>query len=219
MPKRLLFLGVLALTVAQVASAAFLTQTLGDQDFADGVNTTVSTFNGANAGDPAPFNAFNGSDVSGPNFSASWTFNGYGGAIALPVLSATLTIGMYEAESAATGSQVATATVNGVVDIRTDIDTAFEANQGASGQVRVYVIALPASTFAQIATGSSTFALDLAAPGLGVLGETTFNGAGIDFATLDIVTQDAIPEPGTVSLFLVGFAGLAGLRLRRRANR
>jgi hypothetical protein len=215
MPNRALLLGVLLLAASQVVPAALLTQTLGDQDFADGVTITVGTFNGANAGDPAPFNIFNGSDVSGPNFSASWTFNGYGGPIALPVLSVTLTIGMYEHESAASGSQVASATINGLADITSTIDTAFEASPGASGQVRVYVISLPAGTFAQIATGSSTFALALQGPGLGVLGETPFNGAGIDFATLDIVTQDVIPEPAALSLFLVGFAGMAGLRYRR----
>lgn len=45
---------------------------IGDQDFADGAAPATSAFLTAGAGEPAPFDGvFNGSNVSGPNFSAS----------------------------------------------------------------------------------------------------------------------------------------------------
>jgi hypothetical protein len=206
-----------AILSAAIGQAALITQTLGDQDFTNGQVVGSATFTGANGGDPVPFNTFIGSDVNGPNFSTSWTFNSYGGAILDPILSATLTFGIYDNDSAAPGSQVGSAAV-GATDLTSLIDAAFEANPGANSEVRVYTITLPGSAFTQLATGSATFSLALAGPGLGALGATTFNGAGLDFSRLDITTQagSTVPEPGTISLLGAGLALFLGTVLFRR---
>jgi hypothetical protein len=45
------------------------------------------------------------------------------------------------------------------------------------------------------------------------------NDGGAEIKTLDAIgfNQNTVPEPGTVSLFAVGFAGLVAYRRRRRA--
>ena len=207
-----------ALTFGSAANAAVTTQMLGDADFTNGQTVGTGVFTGANAGDPAPFNQFIGSDVTGPNFSASFTFS-YG-AIAAPITSATILLGLYEGESAASGSQVASFTVDGIA-ITALLNTAMETTPGAISQENYYTVSLPGTTFAALADGSATFLLNLQGPGLGALGETTFNGAGLDFATLTINSQPQggrpVPEPATWSVLLLGGVGL--LVSRRRARR
>jgi hypothetical protein len=180
-----------------------ITQTLGHQAYADGTHLGTATFQTAHAGDPAPFDgAFIGSDVSGPNFSASWTFS-YGAVS--NIASAALALGIYDGDSAATGDQVASFTINGV-DLTSLMNAAFEANQGSTGFVNDYSIAIPSSVFSQLETGTATVSLSLQGPGLGVLGDTSFNGAALDFSTIAITT----PEP---SAFLLAGMGLLGLLL------
>jgi hypothetical protein len=197
---------------AQAASAATTSLTLGDQDFADGAMPSTGAFATAGTGEPAPFDGqFIGSDVSGPNFSASWTF-----AYAAPVdvvTGGSLTLGIYEHESAASGHQVASFSLNGI-DLTPQLDALFESHGGASREDSVYTLTLPASTFAALGTGSVTFALALNGPGLGVLGETPFNGAALDFSTLNVTTQP-IPEPDTLALFLLGMPALLLARRRK----
>jgi hypothetical protein len=84
------------LCLGVVAQAGVITQTLGGSGgFANGQKPIgVATWNAAVAGHSAPFNAFNGSDVSGPNFNASWAFT-YGSLGAVFVTSATIQIGLY----------------------------------------------------------------------------------------------------------------------------
>ena len=141
-----------ALAFGSAANAAVTTQMLGDADFTNGQSVPTATFTGASAGDPAPFNQFIGSDVAGPNFSASFTFN-YG-AIVGPITSATIQLGLYEGDSAASGNQVASFTVDGV-DITALLNTALEATPGATGQEIYYTVSLPGATFAALADGSA----------------------------------------------------------------
>ena len=199
--------------------AGVITQTLGgNAGFADGsTNARVGTWNTATAGFGAPFNVFNGSDVSGPNFSASWTFS-YG-AIAETIVSASLQIGIYDIDSAATGNQVASYT-EGTNDLTSLLNSVSEGLHGGTGAVNneydILTIVLPAATFADLASGTAGIALNLQGPGLGVLGNTTSNGAGIDFSTITINTQAAgsTPEPATWMLLAGGACVLVG-RLRR----
>jgi hypothetical protein len=177
---------------------------IGTQHFADGSKPGTGTFNAAVAGQPAPFNGFIGSDITGPNFSGTWN---YIFTPPSPIGGATLELGIYDHDSAAAGNQVASFTLNGTVDLTTTLNTAFEAHGGTNSEYDLYTITLPGTAFSALSTGSATFALTLQGPGLGVLGTTPFNGAGLDFATLDIapVVVAAVPEPSTASLSLSAF--------------
>lgn len=198
------------LTGSQVALAGTVV-TLGDQDFADGDTPTTGAFLSAGAGEPAPFNGvFIGTDTSGPNFSSSWTFS-YG-AIADTITGGSLKFGIYDHESAASGNQVASFTVNGV-DFTGALNTLFESHGGASRENNVYTLTLPSSTFAGLASGTVNVSLALTGPGLGLFGETPFNGAALDFSTLDIAT--AVPEPLTSTLLLLGVPAVLAAARRK----
>jgi hypothetical protein len=203
---------------ALTLNASVITSTLGSAtpNFTDGqTGIGTATFNAAVAGNAAPFNGFLGSDVNGPNFSATWTY-GYG-PISLPTISsATLTIGIYDADSVATGNQVASFLLSGV-DLTSLLNTAFEAQQGASGGYNIYTITLPSSTFSALASGAPSFSLSLQ-NGQGILGGTPFNGAGLDFSTLAITagTTTNTPEPAT---WLMLGAGLGAMVIGRRLRR
>src|SRR5579862_3693673 len=54
----------------------------------------VATFNGKVLGQPAPFDAYIGSNPTGPNFSASWTFGPYTLPTSPTITGATITIGI-----------------------------------------------------------------------------------------------------------------------------
>ena len=95
-----------------LANATTISQTLGGVDFTNGQTVGAGTFNAASSGQPAPFNAFIGSDISGPNFSGTWTFS-YG-AIADTITGATLEIGLLDGDSAAPGNQVASYSIGGI---------------------------------------------------------------------------------------------------------
>jgi hypothetical protein len=203
---------VSAASVSTSVDAAVLTQMLGDQDFTDGQAVGSGTFTAANAGDPAPFNTLVGSDVVGPNFSASWT---YSGAPIANVASASILIGLYEGDSSAAGDQAASFTLNGTVNLTALLNTAMNAKGGLTGHEDYYTVNLPAAALTEIATGQATFSLTLQ-NGLGVLGPTDFNGAGLDFATLTVVTQ-AVPEPAAWSLsLLLGVSLLCARRFSKR---
>ena len=197
------------LTGSQVALAGTVV-TLGDQDFADGDTPTTGAFLSAGAGEPVPFNGvFVGSD-SGSNFSTSWTFS-YS-AIADTITGGSLKFGIYDHESAASGNQVASFTVNGV-DFTDALNTLFESHGGTSREDNVYTLTLPSSTFAGLASGTVNVSLALTGPGLGLFGETPFNGAALDFSTLDIAT--AVPEPLTSTLLLLGVPAVLAAARRK----
>lgn len=203
------------------AQAATVSQTLGTVvevsgvPVVDGQAFPSGAFTGSS--DPAPFDVPNGTDGSGPDFSASWTFT-YAAPLG-PVNSGLLEFGLYDGDSAASGDQVALFTLNGF-DLTAELNAILEAKPGLQGSENFYSFVLPGSVYAQLATGSATFALTLKGPGLGILGETPNNGAWLDFATLTVGSRDVdpgpgIPEPSAWALMIAGF-GLAGAGLRRR---
>lgn len=208
------FLALALLSCGTQIASANVTVSLGEQDFADGATPTTGAFLTAGAGEPAPFDGvFRGSDITGPNFSANWTFS----YVAQPsVLGASLTLGIYDHESSAQGSQVASFALNGI-DLTGALNQVLESRIGSSRQDNVYLLPLPSSTFAALGTGSATFSLVLQGPGLGILGETTFNGAALDFSTLSVTT---VPEPATVILMSLGLVGLGiARRISARSSR
>lgn len=209
---------------AAMLQAGVVTQTLGTSaGFADGsTNARVGAWNTDTSGNPAPFNGFNGSDTTGTSFAADWAF-GYG-VITDTILSATLTIGIYDIDSAASPNNQVASYTEGSVDLTALLNAVSAGLNGATGAVNneydILTITLPSSTFADLAAGSPIITLDLQGPGLGTLGSTTSNGAGIDFSTITIDTQAAAsptPEPASFALLLAGLGSLAGRRWLRRA--
>lgn len=193
------------------SAMATTTVTLGDQDYADGATETTGNFATSGAGEPAPFDgAYLGSDVFDANFSATWTFS-Y--APQVSVTGGSITIGIYDHDSAASGNQVSSFTLNGI-DLTADLNTLFESYGGTNTEINVYTLILPNSTFADLASGSVQFNLDLQGAGLSVLGETTYNGAGLDYSTLHVETAStpSVPEPATMSLLLLGLPALLAAR-------
>jgi len=215
--KGLRWLAPAALALMAQGAAADVAVTLGDQDFTDGSTPTIGDFLTAGSGEPAPFSGvFSGGDAAS-NFSASWTFS-Y--APLSTIVGASLKLGIVDHESAATGNQVASFKLNGV-DLTSALNTLFESHGGASREYNIYDLVLPNSVFAALMTGTATFALDLQGPGLGLFGESTFNGAALDFSTLSITTQTTttngtVPEPATGALAAMAAVGLVALRRRAR---
>jgi hypothetical protein len=192
---------ILVMVLGNVGLAVSVT--LGDQDFTNGSFPGFDAFNTKSVGEPPPFDMFRGSDY-GSSFSESWTFN-YSSLI---VTNATLTLGIYDHDSQAPGSQISSFMVDSI-SISSLLDTKFEGSGGAQAQYNIYSIILPASTFSVLSDGVATFSLTLKGPGLEDGGGTTGgNGAGLDFATLTVV-----PEPATMSLLALG--GLAVMRRRK----
>lgn len=222
-----LLIGLLG--ASAMAQAGMIMNTLGNAmpGFNDGDTPTAPQVGTAQGGQPAPFNQPFGSDVlvGLGNFSQSWTHS-YG-AITDPILSATIMIGIYDHDSSATGSQLASFTFEGA-DLTATLNPFFEAaGEGAEAQYDVYSLMLPASTFAGLADGMAAGALSLQGPGLVIPlfplpgpnppTETTTNGANLIFSKLQITTQDApaVPEPSTLAISLLGL-GMLGWRQRHR---
>jgi hypothetical protein len=206
-------LGLLSF-VSRPAIGATISTTIGSQHFTDGQVVGSAVFAAALSGQPAPFDAIIGSDITGPNFSGAWTFHYTLGA-GETITSASIAIGVWDGDSEAAANQVGSFTLN-TVDLTAPLNAAFEGHGGATGEYDVYSATIPISAFASLAGGSATFSLGLAAPGLGVLGTTDFNGAGVDFSTLQLVTSTpaTIPEPATWGMLAAG-AALAAIARRR----
>jgi hypothetical protein len=185
-------------------------------------STGVSTWNADVTGNAAPFNGFIGSDTLGPNFSANWAFS-YA-AIAGTITSVTFDLGIYDLDSAASGSQIGAFSL-GANNLTAALDAVSEGLNGGSGaankeyDILTLTLSNTGTIFADIAAGTPSFSLALQGPGLGVT-PTTFNGAGIDFSRLTIVTQDApppgTPEPAAWTLMGLGGAALAFARRKLR---
>lgn len=198
-----------ATMIAQPAATA-TTVTLGQQDYGNGANTNFGNFNAASDGEPAPFDTFRGDDNSVP-FSADFTF------LFAPsdISSAQVTFGIFDSDTAVAGSQLASFSVNGI-DLTAALNAVFEANPSDDGQVGVYSLTLPASTYAALGSGSAAFSLALQGP---VDRFLPGNGAGLDFAQFDFIgtprsTTPAVPEPSSWALMALG---LGAVVLRRRA--
>jgi hypothetical protein len=202
------------LCFAGPALADDIPTSIGAQHFTAGNVVTSAAYAAAVAGQPAPFNAFCGSDISS-NCSASWTFL-YTIPAGDTITGATLTLGLTDLDSAAPGSQIGSFTLNGTDNLTSLLDVVSEAANAPNSVYEVLSITIPGSDFAELSGGSGTFALMLSGPGLGILGKTNFNGAGLDFSTLDITAMPGgngggttpAPEPPTWALMLVAVAAL-----------
>lgn len=213
--------------VARMAALAFafsalvradIVVSLGDTapGFANGAHPTSATVLAALTGS-APFNAFCGSDGS-LNCSANWTFN-FSIPTGQTVNAATLTLGIFDIDSAAAGNQVASYML-GTTDLTATFNVVSESLNGGGGATNseydVLTLAIPSAAFATLQGGSATVSLALQGPGLGVIGATPDNGAGLVFSTLDVQTAEPTPEPASLALVLSALGGLSVFRSRRK---
>ena len=216
---------LLALGGLQAASAAMYTSSLGNliRGYNDGDSPAVIDLGQVLPIPfvrPAPFDRGYGTDgLFGGNFDVFWTHS-YG-AIAEEILSASITIGIYDHDSAATGSQLSSFVVEGL-DRTAMLNAQFEvAGDGLDGMYNEYTINLDASIFASLADGSTLVSLALQGPGLvtplfplpgpNAPQEVTTNGANLIYSTLTINT---VPIPAAAPLFLSAIAAF-GLYRRR----
>jgi hypothetical protein len=208
---------VASLGLAASTSFAAGVYTLGEQDYSDGDVTLASFFNNLQAGEPAPFSGFIGSDLTvQTNFSAVWTFSFVPG----PADSASITMGLFDHDGGfGAGTQLASFSLDGV-DLTSSLDALMEATPAVQALYSVFTVPLNGAALAALADGTAEFSLSLQGPA-GCCSSSTgqpfpSNGAGLDFATLTIVS--AVPEPHAYAMMLAGL-GLLGVMARRRASR
>ncbi|MEO7145725.1 MAG: hypothetical protein ABI165_19700 [Bryobacteraceae bacterium] len=203
---------------AGTAWSTTITVSLGTQHFTDGQIVGTGTYNTAAAGQPAPFNGLIGSDIFGPNFSALWQFD-YALPASQTITAATLVLGMYDVDASAGTMPAVGFALNSSVDLTAAIDGTFTHHgAGKNAEYDVYTLSLPSSAFTTLQTGHAAFGLGLEGPGLGVLGLTPFNGAGLDFSTLNIVTSTAVAVPEPSLAWLTGLAIFAIGMVRIRSG-
>jgi hypothetical protein len=216
-----------ALVIHQPASSAVIVSNLGNtaSGLSDGDKPIVPVLGAIQAGQPAPFDTGYGTDgLFGGNFMQGWTHN-YA-PIVDSVLSATITIGIADHDSAASGSQVDMFTLDGN-PLTAALDALFEAGGGDDLEYNVYSLALPGSFFAALEDGTVAVQLNLGGPGLvqtlfplpgpNPPTETSTNGAFLIFSSLEIETGVLpVPEPGTFLLLATVGALLGAVSLRRR---
>jgi len=214
----------LALT-ALPGSAAVITVNRGNTSpgFINGsVPDLLTEILPAQTGQPVPFDQGYGDEFLS-NFTASWSFT-YAPVVGT-ITGATISIGIADHDSAASGSQLLTFLVDGG-NQTTLLDALFEGSGGTDGEYNVYTVSLPGSLFASLADGTAPVTLTLKGPGLAVdlfapggpaVAETGFNGAFLINSTLQITTQDfaPVPEPPTYAMLLSGLGGLAWFKRRR----
>ena len=229
---------VLIVSLVGKASAAMIVSPLGNilSGFTNGDILTAAQIGTAQSGQPVPFDKGYGTDgLFGGNFNQGYTH--LFAAITDTILSATLTIGIADHDSAAPGSQLAQFLVDGT-DATTPMDAQFETlgtgqQTQAGTEFNIYSIDLLAAgvPIASLADGSVPIALALQDPGLvwalfpmPGLQETTTNGANLIFSTLEIETQDApptngaIPEPSSVAVWSLLGVTILTFRRRRRSG-
>jgi len=118
------------------------------------------------------------------------------------VTSASLVLGLYDDDSHRPNDQVASLSLDGV-DLTSLLNAALESRITQSAGIYIYDLELPAFALPALSDGQAAFSLALQA---GCSCQPR-NGAGLDYATLEIV-----PEPGTALLVGLGLAGLAASR-------
>jgi hypothetical protein len=214
---RLAALVLLLVCTAPAARAALIT--LGDQDFVDGQFILGSNlFDAASVGEPAPFDKFQGVDFLNDinsQFTAIFTFTYPPG----PVTAASLTLGIFDGDSAGPSNQVKSFTLDGL-DLTAELNAVLEAKPSLSTQYTVYTLVIPGSALPALADGSATFSLTLQGP---TPGQSEFgNGYGLDFASLDITNRNGpppeIPLPAALWPAAAMACGILQRRLRPRTT-
>lgn len=212
-------------TSASSVYAAVVTDSVGTQVASDAdvllITEWVTAVGGASLADPThdANNGINGFDDNvNTSYSGSWTFN-YAPVVE-PLQSATLSFGIFDHDSAASGDQVASFVVDGV-NLTAELNAIMNATGGRvfptippfRSEYNVYSINLPNTTFIALADGSATVSLNLQ-NGFAALA-TTNNSGAVDFSTL---TVTSVPEASSFAILSFGCMVSSFLRLRRRAG-
>ena len=222
----LMALATALLSAPLAANAAFISSTLGNPDsgLVDGQIVSSTDILGLQQNQSPPFDNIYGDDAldtQNGNFFQVWVHT-YA-AIAEPILSATLTLGIWDHDSAAAGSQVNLFALNNFL-LTDTIAALFEAGGGEDFQYNVYEIAITGDALQSLAPGAAGFNLSLSGPTIDADGNQTLsNGAALLFSSLSIETRDAVlpvTEPGTLGLVCMALllAGLVGGRPGRRRS-
>lgn len=208
------------------ANAILITSTAGNgaHGLTNGaVTNLVPDILNAQAGQAAPFDTGYGNELFGNAPLLNWAFPGLP-IITDTILSATLTLGLFDLDTASSGSQLDQFLIDGV-DQTAALDALFEAANSGDNVYNEFTLNLGPAFFASLADGTFTAGIDIGGSGLqtaligGGVSETQENGFHLIFAQLNITTQDSttpppsVPEPATFVLMLAALAGL------RRATR
>jgi hypothetical protein len=199
----------------------------GVQDFADGqiLGCFSSGCPAPWTGPSDPFNRFLGSDpgiAGATNFSAEWSF-ALGSA---RPTSARVEFGLYDHDSSAASSQVASFMLNpggpGSHDLTALLDAVLERpGIGEQMEYNVIGIELPQAVLDAVVASSMRFVLELQGPAWiktktgSNVSATGSNGAGLDFVRLSFTSPATAPEPAPLGLAALALAALA---LRRSAR-
>lgn len=203
------------------SSAATISVTLGnDTGLIDGTQTAlIPTIQDVQTGQLAPFDKGYGNELFENPEALSWIFNYT--AFTESVISATLTFGVFDIDTASPGSQLDAFAVNGE-NLTSLLDGLFESKASGDNVYNAFTINLDSSFFAALQTGSIGASLDVGGSGLqtnlllGGVSSTLNNGFHLLFSTLEITTQDAggsgpstsVPEPGMFALFTIALLGI-----------
>jgi hypothetical protein len=224
--KSYLLTVVVVLLVASPWAKADIVVSLGNTNpgFTNGQHPILSApVLAVQAGQPAPFGSICGSDTGNngsTNCSASWTLPSYS-VTGQTIIGATLTLGIWDIDSAATGNQVASYLLTGGDNLTALLNADAESAQSVNNEYDVFSVTVPTTSFALLEGGSASISLALQGPGLGgALGNTPSNGAGLIFSTLDLQTtpNTTTPEPSSFPLLLGGLGAIIlASRLRKTA--
>lgn len=170
------------------------------------------------------FTGFCGEDTTA-NCDKSWTFN-YVIPAGESIVSAFLSVGLWDLDSNQPGNQVALYQVNGGDVLTGSMNTAAEALHGGTGaaDIEYDVFTFSLANFGALSGGSATAHMTWQGLGGGPFGQTAFNGGAILFSTLNITTLGStppppVPEPTSLLLMATGLGAGVHSRVRQLLRR